>query len=137
MTDWIVKITGAKMPASCRSPYSVVRVLEVEAGVTEVHSVRARAVIRVVYESPAVPAGGTAAHSGLQRALARANGIVARRFQIEEKARIEKIEVAQRRAEIAQREHERSLESRAAMQDAIANKLARGEQLSPAEYASL
>jgi hypothetical protein len=137
MSDWIVKITGAKMPASCRSAYSVVRVLEVTAGVTDVKSVRSKEVLRVVHESVAVPAGGTAAHSGRQRALARAEGIVARRWEIEEKARVEKIEAAQRRAEIAQREHDESLESRRAHQDAIAAKLERGERLSPAEFASL
>jgi hypothetical protein len=137
MSNWILKVTSASMPASCRAAYSVVRVLEVPDGVAAVASVRSKEVIRVVYESGAVPSYGVTERSGIQRALAYANHLIATRDAVEERARTKAIADAVRRAEIAQREHEETLESRRAAQDAIADKLARGERLSPAEFASL
>lgn len=137
MTDWIIKVTGAKMPASCRARYSVVRVLEVRAGVEDVASCRSKEVVRVVYESHAVPHGGTTPRSGMQQELAYARALVADRDAIDEKARSIAIADASRRAQIAKREHEVSLPVRAATQDEIVAKLQRGERLTDREYASL
>ena len=137
MSNWILKVTGANMPASCRSRYSVVRVLEVADGLVDVPSVRSKQVIRVVYESRAVPADGMTERSGLQQALSHANGLIANRADTEAQARAKAVVNARRRAEIAQREHDQSLESRIALQDVIASKLARGERLTEAEFASL
>jgi hypothetical protein len=137
MSEWIIKITGANMPASCRARYRIVRVLEVADGVEDVHSVRSKAVIRVVYESVAVPAAGVTERSGLQKALAKARALVDNRADIEANARDAAAAAARRRAEIEQREHTVSIESRRAFQDMIVAKLDRGEPLTEAEFASL
>jgi hypothetical protein len=134
MSSWILKVSGASMPASCRSQYSKVRVLEVADGVTDVPTVRSKSVIRVVYESRAVPSRGLTDRSGLQRALGYARGLIA-----EHDAAREALVIANRRkcAELAQRDQEISLETRTAMQDLIVAKLQRGEPLTDSEFASL
>lgn len=115
MSDWIIKVTGANMPASCRSRYSVVRVLEVPKGVEDVSSCRSKQVIRIVYESRPVPHAGTTERSGKQQVLAKARAIVAGRAAEEAKA----------------------LAARREVQAMIVGKLERGERLTEREYASL
>lgn len=137
MTNWIIKTTGAKMPASCRARYSIVRVLEVPDGVYDVPSCRSKQVIRIVHESHAVPAEGKTHLSGLGRAQTFAEQMVNNRRDIEVKARAAAIAEASRRAQLAKREHEVSLPVRAAAQDEIVAKLQRGERLTDFEYASL
>jgi hypothetical protein len=77
------EVTGAKMPSSVRARYSVVRVLEVPDGVVGVSSCRSKQVIRIVYESGAVPADGVTDRSGIQKALSHARSLLARRSDIE------------------------------------------------------
>jgi hypothetical protein len=119
MTNWILQIAGAQMPASCRSPYVVIRVLEVDAGVDHVSSCRAKEVRRIVYESAAVPRSGSTPRSGRMRAEMKASDMIAQRKQIES-------------AEAAVK-----LEKRMRIQEALLAKLEAGEPLGAAEYALL
>jgi hypothetical protein len=119
MTNWILQIAGAQMPASCRSPYVIIRVLEVDAGVQCVSSVRAKTVRRVVYESAAVPRSGSTPRSGRMQAEMEASAMIAQRKQIEDAA------------------HAVTIEKRVRIQAAVAAKLESGEPLSAAEYALL
>lgn len=97
---------------------------------TDVSSYRAKSVIRVVYESDAVPAGGTTVRSGFQKALAKARDLVPRRSEIEAKERRDA-------ATAATREHSVSIEAKRMMQEAILVKLERGERLTEEEFATL
>lgn len=137
MSYWIIKEVGAQMPASCRSRYSIVRVLEVKAGVTDVPSVRSKDVIRVVWESGAVPHGGTTTRSGYVKAWAKARDMITHRNEIEERAREAEAAAARRRAEVALREEGKRIEEKRAIQDAIVSKLERGEKLTPEEFAAI
>jgi hypothetical protein len=119
MTNWILQIVRAQMPASCRGRYVVIRVLEVDAGVDRVTSCRAKEVRRVVYESAPVPAGGTTARSGRVQAMTRAQDMITRRREIEAA------------------DHEARLEQRQRIQIAVSAKLELGQPLTAAEYALL
>lgn len=119
MSDWILQIVSAKMPASCRSHYVVIRVLEVDDGVEHVSTCRAKEVRRIVDQSGAVPAYGTTPRSGRQQAMAHARSLIARRSAIE---------AAQNAALI---------EKRKRIQEVISAKLEAGEALTDKEYALL
>jgi hypothetical protein len=108
MTDWILQVFSAQMPASCRSRYVVIRVLEVDAGVKRVTSRRAKEVRRVVHESRPVPAAGTTDRSSRVRAMNAAQSMIADR-----------------------------LEKNLCFQMAIGAKLESGQRLTDAEYAML
>lgn len=119
MSDWIMKVTGAKMPSSVKSPYSIVRVLEVTTGVADVSSCRANDVIRIVWESAAVPTGGTTARSGYQKNIAYARDLIARRTEIEA------------------RDRKLAMERQAMRTAMVAAKLQRGEQITAADLAGI
>jgi hypothetical protein len=119
MTDWILQIAGAKMPASCRSYYVNVRVLEVETGVEHVSSVRSKEVRRVVYESGPHPADGRTERSGRVQAVRKANTMIANRKSIEDA------------------DHQARLKQRERIQIAVSAKLELGQPLTAAEYALL
>jgi len=119
MPKWIIQIAGAKMPASCRSPYVIIRVLEVDDGVDYVSTCRAKAVRRVVYESCPVPRSGTTPRSGRVKELAYAEDMIARRHEIE----------GAQQAKLAAK--------RATIQAAVAAKLEAGQPLTDTEYALL
>jgi hypothetical protein len=119
MTNWILQIVGAQMPASCRSRYVVIRVLEVDPGVDHVTFCRAKEVRRVVYESAPVPAAGTTALSGRVKATTKAQDMITRRREIEAA------------------DHEARLKQRERVQIAVSAKLESGQPLSAAEYALL
>jgi hypothetical protein len=118
-TNWILQIAGAQMPASCRSRYVNIRVLEVAAGVEHVSSVRSKEVRRVIYESGPHPADGRTERSGRVQAMAIAQSMIARR------------------AEIEARDHATKIKQREGLQSAISAKLERGLPLTNAEYALL
>jgi hypothetical protein len=119
MTNWILQIVGAQMPASCRSRYVVIRVLEVDAGVDHVTSVRAKQVRRVVYESGPVPYAGSTPRSGRVQAMAKAQDMITHRQEIEAAA------------------HAVAIEKRLRIQNALLAKLEAGEPLGAEEYALL
>jgi hypothetical protein len=117
MTKWILQIVGAQMPASCRSRYVNIRVLEVDAGVDHVTSCRAKEVRRIVYDSGPVPHAGSTPRSGRVRAMSHAQSMIARRAEIE----------AAEREVIADR--------RQRIQSVVSAKLEAGQPLTAAEYA--
>jgi hypothetical protein len=83
MTNWILQIVGAQMPATCRSRYVNIRVLEVDAGVDHVTSYRAKEVRRIVYDSGPVPYAGATIQSRRVQAMVKAESMIARRREIE------------------------------------------------------
>ena len=119
MTNWILQIAGALMPASCRSRYVVIRVLEVDAGTDHVSSCRAKEVRRVVYESRPVPFAGTTPRSGRVQAMTKAQDMITRRREIEAA------------------DHEARLKQRKRIQIAVSAKLESGQPLTAEEYALL
>jgi hypothetical protein len=119
MTNWILQTVGANMPSSVRARYVVIRVLEVDAGVTSATSCRDKTVRRIRYDSGPVPYAGSTPRSGRVRAMSHAQSMIARR------------------AEIEARDHATKIKQRECLQSAISAKLERGLPLTNAEYALL
>lgn len=83
---YIIKISSAKMPASCKYPYVYVALLAVSGDVDDVSMIseHARNVIRIVRQWSPVPARGKTNRCGFERVMEEARSlreVLTKRFE--------------------------------------------------------